>query len=86
MKHDAMKRQILTTLNREIASLPTGFFSTFQYTRTGNNLTHPVTVGAIARVVGQLPGVAFVGIDVRFNDDRVREVRLDDIQTGRGED
>lgn len=63
-----MNQQFVEAFNREIASLPAGFFSTFRYTTTGNNLSHPVTLGAIVRVVGRLPTVAHVGIDVRLND------------------
>ncbi len=65
-----MNQEFVEALNRELgmASLPVGFFSTFRYTTTGNNLCHPLTLGVIARLVGALPVVAHVGIDVRLND------------------
>lgn len=62
-----MKKKFVEALNREIAILPDGFFSTFRYTKTGNNLCHPLTLGAIARVVSGFPAVAHIGIDVRLN-------------------
>jgi hypothetical protein len=65
-----MNQQFVQAINREVASLPEGFFSTFRYTTTGNNLCHPLTLGAIAGVVGGLPGVAHIAIDVRLNDMR----------------
>jgi len=60
--------EFVETFNQEIASLPAAFFNTFEFTSTGNNLTHPLTLGAIAHVVARFPAVAHVGIDVRLND------------------
>lgn len=62
-----MNQQFVNAINLEIASLPESFFGTFQYTRTGNNLCHPLTLGVIARVVADLPAVSHVGIDIRLN-------------------
>lgn len=56
------------SLETAIKTLPEVFYSTFQYTKTGNNLTHPITVGLIAAAVRKLPRVKFVGIDVKLNE------------------
>lgn len=66
MEH-GIETQFVKDLATEIAALPEDFFSTFRYTTTGNNLTHPVTLGAIVHVARRLPGVVHLGIDVRFN-------------------
>jgi len=51
-----------------IRSVPDGFYDSFAYTRTGQNLTHPLTLGMLVRVVGELRGVAHVAVDLRIND------------------
>ena len=63
-----MKNQFIQALNKEISTLPVGFFSTFRYTTTGNNLCHPLTLGALARVCSGIPTVVHIGIDVRLNE------------------
>lgn len=63
-----MENMFVQSLNREVAALPAGFFSTWRYTTTGNNLCHPLTLGSVTRVVASIPGVVHVGIDVRLND------------------
>jgi hypothetical protein len=42
-------------------------FSSFEYTRTGNNLCHPRALGLIAKATWSLADVAVVEIDVRLN-------------------
>lgn len=54
-------------LTNEISHLPSDFFNTFHYTTTGNNLTHPVTLGAISHIIWKFPKVNSIGIDVRLN-------------------
>ena len=55
-------------LTNEISHLPSDFFNSFRYTTTGNNLTHPLTLGAISRIVWRFPKVINIGVDVRLND------------------
>jgi hypothetical protein len=54
-------------IEQEIQGLPRGFFDSFRYTKTGNNLTHPVMLGTIPRVLCNFTEVNFVGVDVRLN-------------------
>ncbi|MFC1508629.1 hypothetical protein ACFL60_02965 [Candidatus Omnitrophota bacterium] len=58
--------QILET---EIKDFPEGFFDSFLYTQTGNNLTHPQTLGIISRCLWNFPEITNVGIDVRLKSD-----------------
>lgn len=50
-----------------IAGVPRGFFDSFRYNETGNNLCHPRTLGYLAKAAWTLPATAAVEIDVRFN-------------------
>ena len=59
--------ELVGRLEKRIELLPEGFYDTFEYTRTGQNLTHPVTVGLLAAVVAELAGVAIATIDHRLN-------------------
>lgn len=59
--------EIAQRLEPMIAELPEGFFGTFAFTQTGNNLTHPVTLGLLSRLLWQIDGIATVGIDMRLN-------------------
>ena len=57
-------------IESEINALPKeleGLYDTFNFTRTGKNLCHPVTWGLLTKIVANLEGVAYVGIDVRLN-------------------
>jgi hypothetical protein len=58
-------------LQAGIAGLPThlaGLCGTFNFTRTGKNFCHPVIWGLITNAVEGLPGVRYIGIDVRLNE------------------
>jgi hypothetical protein len=55
-------------LVEEVRNLPDGFLDSFAYTTTGKNLTHPILLGILVRVVSELPGVRFVGVDARLNE------------------
>src|SRR5260370_38825613 len=60
--------KLVTYLKKQIAPLPSDFYDSMNYTRTGNNLTHPITWGHLARFVWQeVKGVDHVGIDVHQN-------------------
>lgn len=54
-------------LETGIKNLPEGFYSSFRYTQTGNNLTHPFTLGILSRKLWEFPEISNVGIDVRLN-------------------
>lgn len=56
--------EIRRRLGEAIQPLPPGFYSSFDYVETGSNRCHAVTIGLLARIVADLPGIAFVGIDV----------------------
>jgi hypothetical protein len=63
-----MLNELVEALQGRLARLPDGFFDSFEYTRTGNNLTHPIVVAALVEAVATLPRVRRVGVDVRLND------------------
>jgi hypothetical protein len=54
-------------LAEEIKSLPTDFYDTFNYVKTGTNRCHAVTIWLLARAVSAVPGVKYGAIDVRLN-------------------
>lgn len=51
----------------DAAKLPDGFYDTFDFVKTGNNLCHPITLSIISNAVARIDGVVHVGIDVRLN-------------------
>ena len=59
--------RIARSLRPAIRSVPDGFYDSFAFTSTGNNLTHPITLGLLTRILWKLPHVAAVGVDVRLN-------------------
>lgn len=59
---------LVSGLEKEIAAFPTRFYSSFEYTTTGQNFTHPFTIGLLAKLLWQLPGVTIVAIDLRLNE------------------
>jgi hypothetical protein len=65
---ELMAHQFSERLTAKLTDLPSQFYSSFLYTTTGRNLTHPLTLGAICHVVEMLPDVMHVGVDVRFNE------------------
>jgi len=50
-----------------MAKVPEGFYGSFRFTQTGNNLTHPVTLGYLSRIMWSLPNVGQLGVDLRLN-------------------
>jgi hypothetical protein len=55
-------------LAKAVKNLPGGFYDSLRYTRTGNNLTHPITWGLLTDFVRQkIVGTTYIGIDVRLN-------------------
>ncbi len=67
MKIDVIADKIVKELKSKIKKMPNGFFDSFDFTQTGNNLTHPYTWGILTEILWQLDGTTNVGIDVRFN-------------------
>lgn len=63
----ALADSLAARLTVALCDLPDGFLSSFAFTKTGNNLTHPIVWGLLARAVWEMPGVFYVGIDVRLN-------------------
>lgn len=58
--------------NKEINKVPDGFYDTFKYTKTGNNLTHPRTLGYIIKAILRLRNDTAIEIDRRFNEDKTK--------------
>ena len=54
-------------LQAKITDFPKGFYDTFKYTQTGNNLTHPITWGILAESLLKIHRIERIGIDVRLN-------------------
>ena len=67
MDHIALADMIAGRLELKIADLPEGFYGSFRFTQTGNNLTHPVTLGLISRIFREAPGVIHAAFDLRLN-------------------
>ncbi len=59
--------KLLAELRTGINAFPEGFYNSFKYTTTGNNLTHPWTIGLLSKILWRLDGITEVGIDVRIN-------------------
>lgn len=72
-------------LEREIKTVPDDFYSTFRFTQTGRNLTHPKTLAFLAKVLWQLQGVESVGIDVRINERNGLKLQPDLVAFGKGD-
>src|SRR5260370_17252092 len=64
-------------LERAIRGLPEGFYDTFNFVTTGMTLCHPITIGLIAKVVGEMDGIAYVGVDVRLNNGKGQKFQPD---------
>ncbi len=65
-----MGKALVDGLAGRISGLPNDFYSTFQYTTRGKNLTHPLTLWYISEIVASMPTVVRVGVDVRLNNGR----------------
>jgi hypothetical protein len=64
--------RLVRFLQAGIVSLPDGFFDSFEYTSTGNALTHPLVFGLLARFAWGIDGVTYVGLDVALNEGGVK--------------
>jgi hypothetical protein len=62
-------REIVEELQKHIKSFPEGFYDTFKYTVTGQNETHPRTIGLLCKILWNIKNVSAVYIDMRFNED-----------------
>ena len=56
------------TFEVEIQSLPINFYDSFEFTKRRNNLTHPITIGLITKVLINLASANIIGHDIRFNE------------------
>jgi hypothetical protein len=59
--------KLLAELRTGIKAFPEGFYDSLKYTTTGNNLTHPWTLGLLSKILWRLDGITEVGVDVRIN-------------------
>jgi hypothetical protein len=64
--------RVAKSLEASLGRLPNTFCSGFEYTSTGQNLTHPIIIAELARIVANEQDVGHVGIDVRLNSGRSR--------------
>lgn len=48
------------------------FYNSFEYTRTGNDLSHSRTLGILVQTCYAMPGVVVVDVDVHLNEDGVK--------------
>lgn len=68
------RARIVETFAEEFQKVLTGcpvvnasFYNTFDYTRTGNNYSHPRTIGLVVKACYSLPEIAVVDVDVHLN-------------------
>lgn len=71
-KSTRVATELLRHIQRRMAALPAcllpaEMFSTFDYTVTRNNLTHPRLWGVVLHAASAVRGVATVDVDVRLN-------------------
>jgi hypothetical protein len=59
--------KLLAELRAGIKAFPDGFYNSFEYTRRGNNLTHPWTIGLLSKILWSLDEITEVGVDERIN-------------------
>lgn len=78
--------EIASRLEAALAHMPAGFHDSFAYTQTGRNLTHPVTLGLLARLLWEMPRIAHVAIDCRLNLGRGIKFQPDLVGLGSNED
>lgn len=60
---------LIESFNGRATSLPIGFYSTWEFTETGNNFSHPVTLGILITELGKLLPDCMASVDTRFNMD-----------------
>lgn len=71
----SLERDFVAALERELggsALVKDNYYDSFTFTRTGNNLSHPRTLGLIVKACWSLADVAAVDIDRRFNEGGVK--------------
>jgi hypothetical protein len=61
-------KKIVDELQKQIKSFPEGFYDTFKFTVTGNNLTHPRTIGILCKILWNIKTISAVYVDMRFNE------------------
>lgn len=68
VKYLTLADSLVDYLANAISAFPDGFYDSMSYTCTGQNLTHPITWGLLAKFAWErIEGVVHVGVDVRFN-------------------
>jgi len=76
----------INTVSGKPLSDSSEFYGTFKYTTTGNNLTHPMTLGLLTKILWSLKPVKYVGVDFRLNKKGVKFqpdlVALSDLNLG----
>lgn len=59
--------QLASLLEKAIREFPREFYGSFKYTKTGRNLTHPITLGLLSKILWQDTSIVQIGIDFRLN-------------------
>lgn len=59
--------EFVAELEEAIQKFPDDFYSSFNYTKTGMNLTHPFTLGLISKILYKLIDSCIVAQDIRIN-------------------
>ena len=70
-------KKIVDELQKQIKSFPEGFYDTFDFTDTGNNLTHPCTIGILCKILWDIKTISAVYVDMRFNEGRKKKFQPD---------
>jgi hypothetical protein len=64
-------------LKDAIRELPPRFYNSFDFIKGKTNLCHPISVGLIAKILGELEGIRYVGFDLRLNDGKGHKFQPD---------
>ena len=81
---DLIISAITRHLEWAVKGLPSGFYNSFDYTATGRNVCHSITVGLLVHAVAQVDSVEYVGVDVKLN--RGGKIKFQPDVVGFGED
>jgi hypothetical protein len=72
MKTSKLILDFFKELSKEIKNVPNDFYDSFKYTKTGNNLTHPRTIGYILKVLWKLRDRITIDVDRRINEKGIK--------------
>ena len=70
-------KKIVDELQKQIESFREDLYGTFKFTVTGNNLTHPRTIGILCKILWDIKTISAVYVDMRFNEGRKKKFQPD---------